>query len=137
MNTENRSYQLTTGGGKISAALAKLCAQGELGESLFRFGVSQDAFCLFLARLAADRLARGKTEAQLADILMLVSGANASAARQALGRCSIKWEAIDKNGESILDEKGIPTWESKEQSVEAFWLKASGGKAAPNLSLLD
>lgn len=133
----NKSYQLIPSGGKISAALAKLCAQGEIGESLFRNGVSQDAFCVFLANLAADRIEKGKTPAQLADIFLLVSGANASAARQALGRCSIKWEKVDAAGESIVDGKGNPTWEEKEQSVEAFWLKASGGKAAPNLSALD
>lgn len=133
-----KSYLITSnGGGKISAALAKLCAEGELGESLFRSGISQDAFCLFLARLAADRLAKGKTPEQLADIFLLVSGANASAARQALGRCELQWEALDKDGNSILDKDGDPTWDVKKQSVEAYWLKASGGKAAPNLSLLD
>lgn len=137
MNND-KSYKLeSTGGGKVSAALAKLCSQGELGEALLRSGVSQDAFCLFLARLAAQKLAAGKTPEQLADIFLLVSGGNASAARQALGRCELVFEALTKDGESILDDKGEPTWESKKQSVEAYWNKSSGGKAAPNLSLLD
>lgn len=115
-----KSYTLTATGGKIAAALAKLCAEGEMGESLFRSGISQDAFCLFLAKLAKKHLDAGKTPEQLADVLLLVSGGNASAASQALGKCSITWEG-----------------ETKQQSVADFWNKQGGARSAPNLSILD
>ena len=120
---KNKTYEIKAGGGKISAALAKLCAQGQMGESLVRSGVSQDAFCLFLAKLATAHLSKGKTPEQLADVFLLVSGGNSSAARQSLGKCSLRWDSSDKD-----------------QSVEAYWilLKEEGGdRAAPNLSALD
>ncbi len=115
-----KTYVLkSTGNSKIAAALAKLCAQGAIGEPLVRSGVSQGSFTLFLARLAALHLAAGKTPEQLADVLTLVSGGNASAARQALNDCEI-----------VVDD-------GKAQSVGAFWGKAGTTTAAPNLSLLD
>lgn len=116
-----KTYEIkTTGSGKIAAALAKLCAPGQLGEPLVRSGCSQGAFCLFTARLAAAQLAKGKTTEQLAEIFELVSAANASAAKQALATCALRWEGADKD-----------------QSVEAYWNSLGGGKSAPNLSVLD
>lgn len=121
MNAQNKkSYTLTATGGKIAAALAKSCAEGQIGEPLFRSGISQDAFCLFLARLSAKHHEAGKTPEQVADVFVLVSGGNASAASQALGKCSITWEG-----------------EAKQQSVADYWNKQGGARSAPNLSILD
>lgn len=126
-NTENmktqeepRQYILTSDGGKIAAALAKRCAPGEIGETLIRNGLTQSSFVLFLAREALNQAAKGKTAEQLADIFSLLSGGNASAARQALADCTLQWEG-----------------DEKKQSVGAYWQKLGGGKQAPNLSLLD
>lgn len=120
MKTNEKSYSLkASGNSKIAAALAKLCANGEIGEPLVRSGVSQGAFALFLARLAAKHLAAGKTPEQVADVFTLVSGGNASAARQALAECALEFDG------------------EKAQSVSAFWLKSGGIAAAPNLSILD
>lgn len=118
---QNESYTLEAGnkGGKIAAALVKLCQIGAVGEPLLRSGVSQDAFCLFLARVAHERFAKGKTAEQIADAFMLLSGGNASAARQALGGCTLTFEG------------------GKPSSVEAYWLRSGSGRAAPNLSALD
>lgn len=121
-----KSYVLKSNGGKISAALAKLCAVGGLGESLVRNGVSQDAFCLFLARVAVSRIEAGKTAEQLTEIFLLLSGGNSSAARQALGRCSIRFE----------DDPEVSP-KHPEYLVETYWERAGGGKAAPSLAALD
>ncbi len=116
-----KSYEIKSeGSGKISAALAKMCAMGAIGEPLVRSGVTQDAFCLFLARLAKRHIEAGKTDDEVAAVLLLVSGGNASAARQALGACSLIWEG-----------------DSKPQSVMAYWQRSGGSKAAPNLAALD
>lgn len=116
-----KTYQLETGskGGKIAAALVKMCQVGAVGEPLVRNGMTQDAFCLFLAKLASLHLGAGRTPEQVADVFILVSGGNASAARQALGDCTLTFE------------------DSKPTSVSAYWLKNGGGRAAPNTSILD
>lgn len=121
LRMNNKTYKLETGskGGKIAAALVKMCQVGAVGEPLLRSGVSQDAFCIFLARVAEARLKAGKTPEQVADAFILLSGGNASAARQALNDCTVEFEG------------------EKPTSVGAYWLKAGGGKAAPNLSALD
>lgn len=115
------NYELTAGskGGKIAAALVKLCAQGSPGEPLLRSGISQDAFCLFLARIAAVRFEVGKTTEQIAEVFVLVSGGNASAARQALNDCTVVFAG------------------EKPQSVGNYWAKMGGGKQPPNLAALD
>lgn len=135
-----KSYILKASFGKIATSLAKFCAEGEIGESLLREGINQASFNLFLAKLAESRLCRAVNPmpvAKLADLFSLVSGANSSAAQKALATCSIRWELVDEDGASILDKDGNPTWEKNEQSVEAYWAKAGGGKAISNLSLLD
>lgn len=117
----SKSYTLTVGnkGGKIAAALVKLCQVGAPGEPLLRSGLNQDSFCLFLARVAHKFAAAGKTPEQIADAFMLLSGGNASAARQALNDCTVEFEG------------------EKPMGVGSYWLKAGGGRAAPNLSALD
>lgn len=120
-----KSYTLKPdGNSKIAAALCKLCLPGQPGEALVRSGCNQEAFVLFLANLAADRLnasrpGGAKTPLQLAEIFTLCSGGNASAARQALNDCAIEFEG------------------EKPQSVGAYWTKSGNKSAAPNLSLLD
>lgn len=134
-----RSYKLLpSGSGKIAAGLAKMCQQGEIGESLFRSGITQESFNLFLVKLARNRFAAGKTDSQAAEAFTVVSGGNASAAQKALATCAIQWEAVNEQGESILDEKtGEPTWEKNQMSVEAYWKSLGGSTGAPNLSALD
>lgn len=108
------------GSSKIAAALAKRCAFGEAGQSLVENGISQSNFSLFLACEAARQLVeKGKSDKELADVFSLLSAGNASAARQALGDCTLEFEG----------EKPV--------SVAAYWLKHGGGKATPNLSSLD
>ena len=131
-----KSYKLKTDGGKIGQALAQLCAEGEVGEALFRGGVNQASFCLFLAKLAYAHADAGRTTEQIADVFGLVSGGNTSAAQKALNDVAVHWEVTDKNGESVLDAKGNPTFEEKPQSVGAYWLSQGGGKTVANLSLL-
>jgi len=132
-----KSYTLKSDGGKIAQALAQLCAEGEIGESLFRNGVSQASFCLFLAKLAVAHSKAGRSAEQIADVFSLVSGGNTSAAQKALNDVSVHWEITDKSGESVLDEKtGLPTFSEKPQSVGAYWLAQGGGKTVANLSLL-
>lgn len=132
-----KSYILKTNGkSKISSALAQLCAEGEVGESLLRNGVSQSAFCLFLARLASLHFAAGRTAEQVAEVFSLVSGGNTSAAQKALNDVSIHWEETTKDGESILDKDGNPTYSAKAQSVGAYWSTLSGATQVANLSLL-
>ena len=116
-----KSYKLETGskGGKIAAALVKMCQVGAVGEPLVRSGMTQDGFCLFLAKLAALHLAAGRSPEQIADVFILVSGGNASAARQALADCTLTFDG------------------EKPTSVSAYWLKNGGGRAAPNTSILD
>jgi len=114
-----KNYILKATNGKIAQALCKRCAQGEIGESLLRSGLSQSAFVLFIAKEAMNQSAKGKTAEQLADILTLLSAGNASAAKQALADCTIELEG------------------EKPQSVSAFWGKNGGPKTAINLSLLD
>ena len=118
MKTES-SYILESDGGKIAAALCKLCQPGEIGEPLVRSGLVQESFNLFTARLAAKHINAGRSPEQLADVFALVSASNASAARQALGGCSITLDG------------------GKKQSVADYWNKSGGAVAKPNLSLLD
>lgn len=113
------TYKLTSDGGKIAAALVKMSQPGEAGESMVRNGMNQASFCLFLARIAAKFIEAGKTPEQLADVFALLSGGNASAAKQALNDCTIEFEG------------------EKPSSVGAYWGKTGEGKAAPNLSMLD
>lgn len=116
-----KNYEIkTTGTGKIQAALAKLCAQGKVGEPLIRNGASQGAVALFAARLAKAHYEAGRTEEQVAEVFELCSCANASALKQALESCALRWEGSDKD-----------------QSVADYWAKMGGGKSAPNLSMLD
>lgn len=114
-----KSYILkNTGSGKIAANLAAICAMGKLGQPLVENGLNQANFSLFIANLAVDRINAGKSAEQLAQIFDMVSATNASAARQALAGCTIE----------IDGEK--PT------SVEIYWQKAGGAKAAPSTSAL-
>jgi hypothetical protein len=92
---------------------------GGLGESLVRNGLNQSSFALFVAKVAERHIKAGRSADQLADVFALLSACNASAARQALGDCSLTFE-----GEKL-------------QSVSAYWAKLGGGKAAPNLAMLD
>lgn len=119
MNTTAKSYSLKSDGGKIAAALVKLCTPGQVGESMLRTGVNQSSFGLFLAKLAKAHIEKGRTAEQLADVFALVSGGNASAAKQALNDCEITFEG----------EKPI--------SVGAYWNRNGDAKGAPNLGLLD
>lgn len=138
MKSDNRSYILKTDGGKLSQALCQLCAEGEFGESLLRSGVNQASFCLFLAKIAVAHAAKGRSAEQIAEVFNLISGANASAAKQALNDLSIHWEIVNKDGESVLGPKtGEPTFEEKAQSVGAYWAKSGGSKPALNLSILN
>ena len=116
-----KTYKLTTGdkAGKIAAALVQMCQVGAVGEPLIRSGVSQGAFALFLAKLAILHAEAGRSAEQIAEVFELVSGGNASAARQALGDCTI-------------EEEG-----SKPMSVTTFWNKNGGGRTAPNISILN
>ena len=138
-----RSYRLIpSGSSKISAALARKCQQGEIGESLFRSGISQASFCLFLVRFAQELLSPNavrpaKTPEQATNSFLLVSGGNASAAQKALAGVAIEWEAVDKAGESILDKDGQPTWEPKQMSVSSYWESLGDSAGAPNLADLD
>ena len=88
MNTS--SYKLIPTGGKIAAALCKKCAEGEVGESLIRSGITQASFCAFLAQIAIKAMEAGKDSA-IAYAFSLLSGANASAAQKALADCTIEW----------------------------------------------
>lgn len=115
----NKTYKLTSDGGKIAAALVKMSQPGTVGETMIRNGMNQASFCLFLARIAAQFIAAKKTPEQLADVFALLSGGNASAAKQALNDCTLEFEG------------------EKPQSVGAYWGRNSEGKAAPNLSMLD
>lgn len=119
MNSQNYTLETGSKAGKIAAALCKLCQVGAVGEPILRNGVTQEAFCLFLARLCSAHAAAGKTPEQIADVLILVSGGNASAARQALADCTLTFEG------------------AKPQSVSSYWNKIGGGRVAPNLSALD
>ena len=125
-----KTYKIeSAGSSKIGAALAKLCAEGQIGETLVRNGCSQGAFALFVARLAHMQLVdKGKTAEQLAEIFELVSAANASAAKQALGNCNLYSEDICKT-----DKEG----KLQPMLVETYWKSQGGGKSAPNLALLD
>lgn len=116
---KNTPYTLESDGGKIAAALAKMSQVNGLGESLVRSGVNQSSFTLFIAKVSGKFIRAGKTDDQLADVLGLLSAGNASAARQALGGCTITFDG------------------EKPQSVEAYWGKTGGAKSAPNLSVLD
>lgn len=118
MKTQN--YTLTPDGGKATAALAKFCAQGEIGESLLRSGMNQSAFTLFVAKLAKRAFDAGRTPEQTAEILSLVCACNASQAKQALEKCSIEWEG-----------------DEKKQSVADYWIKLGGAKGPLNLSALS
>lgn len=132
-----KSYILKSSGkSRISAALAQLCSEGEVGELLLRNGVSQEAFCLFLARLASLHFAAGKDAEHVAAVFSLVSGGNTSAAQKALADVSIHWEETDAEGCSILDKDGAPTFAKSAQSVSAYWTKDGGSKSVANLSLL-
>ena len=125
-----KSYRLeATGNSTIAASLAKLCQQGEIGEPLIIRGFSQSNFTQFIAALCAAQLAKGKTAAQLAAVLEMVSACNASAARQAM-----------ENGISVFGtEHNKKDKEGKETEVtlETLWERLGTKKAAPNLALLD
>lgn len=133
----NKPYQLTSGGGKISAALCQKCQPGQGGESLLRDGLSQESFNLFIAREVRKMIAAKLSDEQIADILGLLSASNASAASQALARCAIRWALVDKEGKQSKDDKGVLLWEANEISVGKYWEKTGGSKAAPNLSALN
>lgn len=141
---QNKSYKLVTfGRGNAASALCKICAQGELGESLLREGFTKRRFCELIAKLVLDRQAKGKPLDVIIDALELVDCSNMSAAKQALEACTIQFEELDENGESVLrndkgeiDPKGQPAW-SKAQSISGYWEKQGGPKAKVNLSALD
>jgi len=144
MNYSNRSYQIVpSGSGKIAAALAQKCAQGEIGESLVRNGITQASFCLFLCRFAQALFTKtdkreAKTPEQAANSFLLVSGGNASAAQKALGQCELHWEIIDENGESVLDKDGNPQFDSKKPMlVETLWAQGAGKGSSITLADLD
>ena len=119
MNNTPKAYSLKSDGGKIAAALVKMCQPGQVGETLVRNGLNQSSFGLFLAKLAKAHIDKGRTPEQLADVFALVSGGNASAAKQALNDCEITFEG----------EKPI--------SVGAYWNRNGEAKGAPNLAMLD
>ncbi len=115
-----KTYTLApNGASKIAASLCKICSPGQPGESLIRDGFNQSTFTAFLANISMRHFAKGRNEAQLAQLFTQVSAANASAARQALG------------GATLVADGG------KAQSVEAHWGKAGGAAIAVDTSLLD
>lgn len=109
----------STGSGKLAANLAALCAPGKLGEPLVRNGATQDAVALFGAKVAYKMATDGKTPEDIASVFSLLSIANASALKQALATCSLKFDG-----------------EEKEVSVSAYWEKSGSKAASPDLSLL-
>lgn len=119
MNSKSYTLVVGTKGGRIAAALCKLCQIGAPGETIVRAGITQDGFCLFLARVAKLYLDAGKSPEQLAEVFTLVSGGNASAARQAINDLTIEFEG------------------SKATSVGSYWNSIGGNKSAPNLAALD
>ena len=125
-DNQNQSYVLSGATGKIANALAKYCASGEMGEPLIRNGVSQGAFVLFLAKMAKRYFDGGRSVEQVAEVLSLLSGGNASAAKQALNDLNIRFA-----DEPAVDAK------HPEHSVGKHWEQAGGTKSAPNLSILD
>ena len=115
----NKTYKLTSDGGKIAAALVKMCQPNQPGETLIRNGLNQSSFGLFLAKIAEAHFAKGRSPEQVADVFAMLSGTNASAANKALMEATLEFEG------------------EKPQSVSAFWGKAGTTKGAPNLALLD
>lgn len=136
-----KSYKLIPfGRGDTAAALCKVCAEGELGESLFREGFNKRRFCEFVYNFVADRVGKQRPAEQIIDGLELIDCSNMSAAKQAFAACRVVWEKTDESGESILDAEGNPTWDDDpkhSQSVEKYWEKAGGMVAKANLSALD
>ncbi len=142
VDSSKMKYELTLGSktGKIASALVQMAPPGELGETLIRNGFSQPVFVLFLAQLATRIIKAGGTPEQVAEALELVSGANSSAARQALGGCAIDFpgcsdEEWAKFGGSFIG-KGAERKRTCPLTVEQYWEAKGGPKTVPNISVL-
>lgn len=116
----NTQYKLTAGGGKIAATLCALAAPGKPFSPLISSGFSQAAFADCLATFLHERVSAGCTPKQIAALLEATSACNASAARQALEKSSIRLDG-----------------ETKDKSLSVHWGKfGSRPSAALDLALL-
>jgi hypothetical protein len=149
MKNENPiAYQLSMsdkGRGELEAALCKLCQQDGVGEPLVRLGCSKRRWNEFVLALVNERKAKGKDDSTVVDALCKIDAGNASAARQKLEVLSIRFEMLDKDGDSIiakedspahLAKKGEPMWTTA-ISVGTHWERSGGAKASVSLDCLD
>lgn len=124
-----KTYKIeNSGSGQIAAALCQLCQPGQIGEPLVRKGASQSAVALFAASLAVAYIKAGKNEQELAQLFIVASICNASALKQALGKCNLFAEEV-----CIKDKEG----KLQPLLIETYWERSGGSKASPSLAGLD
>jgi hypothetical protein len=102
---------------KQAAALAAFLSMGKAGECIVRYGLTNETWALFLARLCARAGAAGHDEKAIASLLVGVSAGNLSAASKLLNAITIEDEVGNKNQ---LDEIVLKKKSALPASVVAF-----------------
>ena len=102
---------------KQAHALAAFLSVGKAGECIVRYGLTNETWALFLARLCARAGAAGHDEKAIAALLVGVSAGNLSAASKLLNAITIEDEVGNKNQ---LDEIVLKKKSALPASVVAF-----------------
>jgi len=102
---------------KQAAALAAFLSVGKAGECIVRYGLTNETWALFLARLCARAANAGHDEKAIAALLVGVSAGNLSAASKLLNSITIE---DDVGNHNQLDEVVLKKKSALPASVVAF-----------------
>jgi hypothetical protein len=102
---------------KQAHALAAFLSKGKAGECIVRYGLTNETWALFLARLCARAANAGHDENAIAALLVGVSAGNLSAASKLLNSITIE---DDVGNHNQLDEVVLKKKSALPASVVAF-----------------